>query len=160
MLLDLNTTIRPVDKNRFVIQKTYLNNFEFPSALSPIQSNNIRVLYVDDEENPLIITKEYLERIDKEITVNILSSPEEALNIFDSFDCIVSDYKMPKMDGLELAINIRKKSSVPFILYTAYGDEKLFEKAYKVGVNSCLSKGYDRSDFEALAKQIRSVVQK
>ena len=81
----------------------------------------IRVLYVDDEENPLIIAKTFIEKIDSEMRVNVLSSPEEALKIIDSFQCIITDFKMPKMDGLEFAQKIREKSNIPIILYTAWG---------------------------------------
>ena len=84
---------------------------------------------VDDEENPLVIAKTYLERIDSEMLVNVLSSPEEALNIYHTYQCIITDYKMPKMDGFELARRIRNESNIPIILYTGWGDDELFEKA-------------------------------
>ena len=119
----------------------------------------IRVLYVDDEENPLIIAKTFLERIDSDIIVNVLSSAEEALNIIDSYQCVITDYKMPKMDGLEFSQKIREKSSVPIILYTAWGSDELYEKAKSLGINECVSKGYDRNHYEVLAKRIKSLIQ-
>ena len=118
----------------------------------------IRVLYVDDEENPLIIAKTFLEKIDSEMLVNVLSSPEEALKILDVYQCIITDYKMPKMDGLEFAQKIREKSNVPIILYTAWGDDELFEKANASGIDECVSKGYNRDHYEALAKRIKSLI--
>jgi CheY-like chemotaxis protein len=117
-----------------------------------------RVLYVDDEENPLVIAKTYLERIEPKMLVNVLSSPEEALKIIDSYHCIITDYKMPKMDGLEFAEKIREKSKVPIILYTAWGNEELFEKAKKSGIDECVSKGYDRNHYEELVKQIKALI--
>ena len=118
----------------------------------------LRVLYVDDEENPLVIAKTFLEKIDSEMLVNILSSPEEALKIIDSYQCIITDFKMPKMDGLEFAQKIREKSKVPIILYTAWGSGDLFEKASAVGIDECVSKGYDRDHYEVLVKQIKSLI--
>jgi len=118
----------------------------------------IRVLYVDDEENPLIIAKTFLEKIDSEMLVNVLSSPEEALKIIDSYQCIITDYKMPKMDGLEFAQKIREKSNVPIILYTAWGDDELFVKANTLGIDECVSKGYNRDHYEVLAKRIKSLI--
>jgi CheY-like chemotaxis protein len=120
----------------------------------------IRVLYVDDEENPLVIAKTFLEKIDSKLLVNVLSSPEDALNIIDSFQCIITDFKMPKMDGLEFAQKIREKSNVPIILYTAWGDEELFEKARAVGIDECISKGYDQDHYEALVMRIKSLITK
>jgi CheY-like chemotaxis protein len=120
----------------------------------------IRVLYVDDEENPLIIAKTFLEKIDSEMLVNVLSSPEEALKIIDAYQCIITDYRMPKMDGLEFAQKIREKSNVPIILYTAWGDDELFEEANTLGIDECVSKGYTRDHYEVLAKQITSLIKK
>ena len=118
----------------------------------------LRVLYVDDEENPLVIAKTFLEKIDSEMLVNILSSPEEALNIIDSYQCIITDFKMPKMDGLEFAQKIREKSKVPIILYTSWGSDDLFEKASAVGIDECVSKGYDLDHYKVLVKRIKSLI--
>ena len=118
-----------------------------------------RILYVDDEENPLVIAKTYLERIDSEMLVNVLSSPEEALNIYHTYQCIITDYKMPKMDGFELAKRIRNHSNIPIILYTGWGDDELFEKAKKLGINECVSKGFDREHYETLAQKIRELIE-
>ena len=118
----------------------------------------IRVLYVDDEENPLIIAKTFLEKIDSEMLVNVLSSPEEALKIIDDYQCIITDYRMQKMDGLEFALNIRKKNNVPIILYTAWGTDDIFEEANTLGIDECISKGYTRDHYEVLAKLIRSLI--
>ena len=118
----------------------------------------IRVLYVDDEKNPLIIAKTFLEKIDSEMLVNITSSPKEALKKIDSYQCIITDYKMPKMDGLKFAQKIREKSNVPIILYTAWGDDELFEKANALGIDECVSKGHNREHYEVLAKRIRSLI--
>ena len=118
----------------------------------------IRVLYVDDEENPLIIAKTFLEKIDSEMLVNVLSSPDEALKLIDSYQCIITDYKMPKMDGLEFAQKIREKSNVPIILYTAWGNDEIFAKVIDSGVDECVSKGYNRDHYEALAKRIKSLI--
>ncbi len=118
----------------------------------------LRVLYVDDEDNPLVIAKTHLEKIDSEMLVNVLSSPEDALQIIDSYHCIITDYKMPKMDGLEFAQKIREKSNIPIILYTAWGSDELFEKASAVGIDECVSKGYDRDHYEVLVKRIKTLI--
>lgn len=118
----------------------------------------LRVLYVDDEDNPLVIAKTHLEKIDSEMLVNVLSSPEDALQIIDSYHCIITDYKMPKMDGLEFAQKIREKSNIPIILYTGWGSDELFEKASAIGIDECVSKGYDRDHYEVLVKRIKTLI--
>lgn len=118
----------------------------------------LRVLYVDDEDNPLVIAKKHLEKIDSEMLVNVLSSPEDALQIIDSYHCIITDYKMPKMDGLEFAQKIREKSNIPIILYTGWGSDELFVKASAIGIDECVSKGYDRDHYEVLVKRIKTLI--
>ena len=119
----------------------------------------IRVLYVDDEQNPLVMAKRFLEEIDSEMMVNVLSSPEDALEIIDSYQCIITDFKMPKMDGLEFAYKIRENSNIPIILYTAWGTDELFEKASAVGINECVSKELDHDHYQVLVERIRSLIQ-
>ncbi len=118
----------------------------------------IRVLYVDDEKNPLVIAKRFIEEIDSEMLVNVLSSPEEALKIIDSYECIITDFKMPKIDGIEFAQKIREKSNIPIILYTGWGTDELFEKASAVGIDECVSKGFDHDHYEVLVKRIKSLI--
>jgi FixJ family two-component response regulator len=56
-------------------------------------------------------------------------------------DCLVVDYKMAELDGLELAIRLRRLHvSTPIILITGYPDENISTKASSVGVHHVLLK--------------------
>ncbi len=56
-------------------------------------------------------------------------------------DVIVMDYKMPDMDGLRAAETIREdRPEQPIILYTAYLDEGLEQRARDAGVALCVGK--------------------
>jgi len=132
----------------------------FTTQKRPALEGEIRVLYVDDEENPLIIAKRYLEKLDNNLLVNVTSSPEEAIRVQGSYDCIITDYRMPKMSGIELAQRIRETSGTPIILYTAYGSEEVAEKASSVGIDDYISKGFDYSHYRMLAERIRSAVER
>jgi len=80
----------------------------------------IRVLHVDDEPDHLKLTKLFLEKADAGLKVESVSSAEEARHLLQkrSFDCVVSDYVLSGMDGIEFAREVRKADQVPFILYT------------------------------------------
>lgn len=75
-------------------------------------STNIKILHVDDDKDHLLITKIFLERINPHYTVVSTDLPEHAVKEHEknNFDCIVTDYVMPKLDGLELAKRIRENS--------------------------------------------------
>jgi two-component system, LuxR family, response regulator FixJ len=56
-------------------------------------------------------------------------------------DCLVVDYKMAELDGLELATRLRRLDvSTPIILITGYPDENIAAKASSAGVRQVLLK--------------------
>ncbi len=56
-------------------------------------------------------------------------------------DCLVVDYKMPGIDGLELAHRLRGFDvSTPIVLITGYPDENILAKASSAGVRQVLLK--------------------
>ncbi len=127
------------------------------------RGKTIKVLHIDDELNQLDFTKMFLEKIDKEVEVISKLNPEDALKDIkesDSFDCIISDYKMLSMNGIELAEKVREKSSIPFILYTGQGSEEVAERALEAGINDYLNKEIDPSHYQILAKSVRVNVER
>ena len=107
---------------------------------SAIQEKLIRVLYIDDDIAYLILSKRCIKNFEPAITIDTTTSPDEVLDQLESYDCIVSDYKMPRMNGIELAQKVREISDIPFILYTGLGSEEVASDAFNVGVNDYLRK--------------------
>ncbi|MFH2112687.1 MAG: ATP-binding protein [Candidatus Bathyarchaeota archaeon] len=126
------------------------------------QRKPIRILHVDDEENQLEFTKLFLEEIDKDVVIDSVSDPDEAVRLAskNSYDCIVSDYKMLTMSGIELAQRVRTMSKVPFILYTGQGSEEVAQLAFEAGVDDYLKKEPEPSHYQVLAKRVRQNVDK
>ncbi|MCW4051206.1 MAG: ATP-binding protein [Candidatus Bathyarchaeota archaeon] len=122
----------------------------------------IRILHVDDEANQLQFTKMFLEELDEEVVVDSVSDPEEAIRLQrqNSYDVVISDYKMLTMTGIELAQKVRETSNVPFILYTGQGSEEVAESAFEAGVDDYLKKEAEPSHYQVLAKRIRHTVDK
>ncbi|MBN2336049.1 PAS domain S-box protein [Candidatus Bathyarchaeota archaeon] len=123
---------------------------------------HIKILHVDDDPDQLQFTKLYLERCNPEFRIESALSPREALDKLDiqDYDCVVSDYVMPRMNGIQLAVEIRKKSDVPFVLYTGQGSEEVAEKAFQVGVDAYQRKEIDPSHYQVLANNVMHVVEK
>ena len=83
-----------------------------------------KILVVDDVDTIARVYARFLERQGYE--VHIAFNGDEALMEFDRFkpDLVVSDIRMPKMSGFELANELRKKNSKQkIILMTGYVDE-------------------------------------
>jgi DNA-binding response OmpR family regulator len=114
-------------------------------------------LALDDEPDQLELTKFFIEEHDKDIVVDTLSDPEEILQkIKDKpYDCILADYAMPGLNGVELATTIK---DVPFILYTGRGSEQTVLDAIGAGVDAYVRKGHDPEHFPRLVKEIRRTI--
>ena len=123
---------------------------------------SISVLHVDDEQYILDITKKYLEMLDDSLEVTSTDSPMEALQLIASgdFDCIISDYAMPPMNGIELAAEIREGSSIPIILYTGRGSDEVAFKAFTAGVDDYIKKEGDAGHYQVLVQRIKDAVKR
>jgi len=86
--------------------------------------NGLRVLVVDDSASMLHVLKEYLGRMGMG-SVTAAKNGEEAWGLIQGegkFDLIISDWKMPRLSGIELLDKVRKESGtpdVPFVLVTS-----------------------------------------
>ncbi len=123
----------------------------------------IRILYVDDEEALLEITKAYLERSGG-IWVDVISSGVEADHILSQkcYDVIVADYQMPEMSGIDLLKSIRaRRDPTPFILFTGKGREEVVIEALNAGADFYLQKGGEaKAQFTELESKIRVAVKR
>merc|ERR1711879_767591 len=76
-------------------------------------NKHISILFVDDEPNVLAAIKRMLRNQKKEWDIHFAYSGDEALELFkkNNFDVVISDIKMPGMDGAELLTRIKEKYS-------------------------------------------------
>ncbi|KAA9397062.1 response regulator [Haloarcula sp. CBA1130] len=124
--------------------------------------SNIRTLVVDDSDFFAEMTADTLTQ-QHGIESVAANSAMEALERLDGggFDCVVSDYEMPEMDGLELLEEIRETNpSIPFILLTGRGDEETASAAIAAGVADYLLKleVVEDKQYGRLANRIENVV--
>jgi DNA-binding NtrC family response regulator len=100
------------------------------------------ILLVDDEPAVLFTLSEVLtERGHRVLTAR---SGAEALPKLDDADTVVTDLAMPGMDGLELMTQIvARDPSLPVLLLTAHGSERVAVAAMKQGAYDYLAKPFD-----------------
>lgn len=88
-------------------------------SLGPQQ--DIRVLHVDDDPEFTDLSGAFLEKANNQFAVETATGADEGLDRLDTNppDCIVSDYNMPGMDGLEFLRAVREEHpDLPFVLFT------------------------------------------
>ena len=100
------------------------------------------VLLVDDEPGVLFTLSELLaERGHRVLTAR---SGDEALTKLEDADTVVTDLSMPGMDGLELTGHIvQRDPTLPVLLLTAHGSERVAVAAMKQGAYDYLAKPFD-----------------
>jgi PAS domain S-box-containing protein len=116
---------------------------------------------VDDEPEFLEMSATLLERASDDIEVLTAEGGEQAVDVLDGghVDCVVSDYDMPGMDGLDLLREVRERyPTVPFILLTARGSEGVASEAISAGVDDYLQKGGGDEQYQLLANRVRNLV--
>ena len=125
-------------------------------------SDSIRILHVDDDKNQLAMMRELLRTFDPDMELDSVLNPLEVLEKIRNnwYDCLVIDFQMPQMNGIDLSIKIRKENAVPIILYTGKGSEEVAEMAFAVGINDYFRKEINHQHYQVLAKKIRHVVEK
>src|SRR6478672_6953585 len=111
-------------------------------ALRNSSSSSIhgRILLVDDNVNGSTARKTVLEELGHKI--NVASSGADALEQFSQhkYDLVVTDYRMPRMDGLELIGRLRKQApDIPIVLISGFVDTLGLNEA-TTGADSVIQK--------------------
>lgn len=75
-------------------------------------ASSIRVLHIDDEPDLAEMVSTFLERENGRIDVQTTTDPVEGMDILSEaeIDCVISDYDMPGIDGIELLERVREQS--------------------------------------------------
>ena len=114
-----------------------------------------KILIVDDEENIRKVIREYLEF--EGFLCFEASNGEEAISCCkeSSYDLVVLDIMMPKIDGFTVAKEIRKKSNVPIIMLSARSEE--YDKLYgfDVGIDDYVTKPFSPKE---LMRRVNAVL--
>ncbi len=110
-----------------------------------------RILVVDDEAGIRKVVRDALERSGHDVETAI--DGEEALARFSegAFDLVVSDWKMPGIDGFELVRRLRKSSSVPILMLTVRSEERDKVRLLDAGADDYVTKPFGVAELVARA---------
>jgi CheY-like chemotaxis protein len=101
------------------------------------------ILIVDDDPKVLLIMRAALEKLGDPYRITTADDGREALAKAEKlpFDLIISDVRMPGIDGIQLVERIRDLNTETAIVWiTAYGCENLKAECERLNVSGCLEK--------------------
>jgi len=100
-----------------------------------------RILVVEDEEKLRRVIE--LQLVSAGFDVDKAATAEEGIKVADRADLILSDLRLPRMDGLEFLAQIRRQNTlVPVIMMTAYGSIETAVESMKAGATDFLLKPF------------------
>jgi len=112
------------------------------------------ILVVDDEQENLRTYEEILHDMD----YHVLSQPDggsalELLRDDTAVDLIITDYRMPGMNGIEFITELRRsRPFVPVIMITAYGNIETYLHSVSLGVFEYVHKPVKKEEFERIVQ--------
>lgn len=118
------------------------------------------ILVCDDEKDIVSALEIYLKAEGYEVYKAY--NGEEALNILNTEDIhlVLMDIMMPKMDGIEAMVQMRKTSNVPVILLTAKSEDTDKVLGLTVGADDYITKPFNPVELQARVKsQLRRYMQ-
>ena len=123
----------------------------------------IRVLLVDDSADLASVAGRLLARERDRFDVSTETEPSAVVDRVKSgaVDCLVCDYGMPGMDGLDVLRAVRERwPDLPFILFTGKGSEEIASAAISAGATDYVQKGTATDSYALLANRIEQAVMK
>ena len=124
-----------------------------------MDANNLstRLLLIDDDLKLCRLVRQYLEPLG--YSVSLAHNGEDGLRaaLAGTFDAIILDVMMPRLDGFEVLKRLRAKSDVPVLMLTGLGEEADRIVGLEIGADDYLPKTF--STRELLAR-LRAVIRR
>jgi len=123
----------------------------------------VQICVIEDNHMTLNVIKALLQRV-RSYGVEAFTDPQEAMARCEAttFDIVLVDYQMAKMNGIECVTHLRNLTEyqyVPIIMLTADGDRDLRVSAVSAGATDFLSKPFDTEELRLRVKNLLSLRQ-
>jgi len=130
-----------------------MNNPEPNTDLAPA-----RILVVDDSKSVRFLMQKNLTEAGFDVTLAEDGDEGLAKAVDGSFDLVITDVDMPRMNGYELCTRLKKEyktSHIPIIVLSSRDSDESVEEGFRVGADAYLAKG---GDIEENVKRIKDIL--
>ncbi|MCK5761217.1 MAG: response regulator [Candidatus Delongbacteria bacterium] len=120
--------------------------------------SNLKILIVDDEENMLNMLKNFF--LINDYACETATNGLEALEVLkkDHIDIVITDMKMPKMDGMELLKIIRQKyENISAVIMTGFAEEYTNTEALNLGAEGYITKPFRNKELLLILDRIQEL---
>ena len=114
----------------------------------------LRILIIDDDRDLVALLAEYLGREGVQLASASDGATGLARALDESFDLILLDVMLPRLNGFELLRQLRKRSNVPVMMLTACGDREDRIAGLETGADDYLPKPFDPDELLARARAV------
>ncbi|MFC7027361.1 response regulator [Halomicroarcula sp. GCM10025710] len=130
------------------------------------RTSRLSILHVDDDADLRDLVKLQLEREENaiECTVRTEGCPQQALDLIrdpeTAFDCVISDYNMPAMNGIEFLRAVRDSHpELPVLLFSGEETADIAAEIVEAGLTDYLRKGYGLDQYTMLIRRVSHAVE-
>ena len=125
-----------------------------------MDGEQFKVLIIDDEKPHAEAVAESLQRVGYECTIVTSGKAGAARIDEDDFDIILTDLRMPDMDGLAILRKAKQANpSTEVVVITGHGDVKTAVEAIKQGAANYLTKPLDMGELRAVVDKAADTTQ-
>lgn len=114
----------------------------------------LSILLVDDDKIEKLKFKKVCQEVNFESNIFEAKDGETALHILNtnktSFDLIISDLNMPRMDGFEFLSSVKKNTefkNIPFVIMSTSQNKIDLDRCYEYGISGYFTKTLKYSDY-------------
>ncbi|MEE8366162.1 MAG: HD domain-containing phosphohydrolase [Gammaproteobacteria bacterium] len=140
--------ISNTEKTSTIKNRSNVEPYENARRLSVLRRQR-KVLIVDDESTGRTILAKIIQQVEDDISVDAFDNPLEALNWLDSNhpDLIITDYRMPDINGVDLIRKIRERPAcqdIPIMMITVVSEKSVRYDALEAGATAFLIRPIDQ----------------
>lgn len=138
-----------------------LDDTKYSDNVTPLYSNSghQHVVIIDDQKTGRTIMEALIKKISSNIRCDSFSDPNEALEACEKHppDLLITDYRMPLMDGIEVIKKFRNLNgckNIPVVVVTIVQDREVMYTALEAGATDFLSRPFDHYECQARCKNL------